>query len=99
MNSLFQLRNLPIPANLSNRMNMCAKIITAREKEENIANQWNPTTREMFTALLDSARKLGCNNCLKVVVADWFIFIQITGLRCAEYAQKTQSTVDEHEYP
>jgi hypothetical protein len=80
-------------------MNMCAKIITAREKEENIANQQNPITREMFTALLDSARKSECNNSLKAVVADWFIFIQITGLQCAEYAQKTQSTVNKHEYP
>ena len=36
---------------------------------------------------------------VKTVVADWFILIRITGLRCAEYAQKTQSTFDEHEYP
>jgi hypothetical protein len=27
------------------------------------------------------------------------IFVQITGLRCAEYAQKTQTVVDEHIYP
>ena len=39
INSLFRLRNLPIPADLSDRMSMCAKIISAREKEENIANQ------------------------------------------------------------
>ncbi len=78
---------------------MCAKIITAREKEENIANQWNLITREMFAALLDSARKSECNDSLEAVVANWFIFTRITGLQCAEYAQKTQSAVQEHEYP
>jgi hypothetical protein len=57
INSLFRLCNLPIPANLSNRMNTCAKTITAQEKEENIANQRNTITREMFAALLDTARK------------------------------------------
>jgi hypothetical protein len=99
INSLFQLHNLPIPANLSDRMNMCAKFITAREKEENIANQRNPITREMFTALLDSARRSESKDSIKAVIADWFTLIRITGLRCAEYAQKTQSAVDKHEYP
>ncbi len=37
---------------------------------------------------------------LKVKVADWMIIVQNTGLCCAEYAQKTQSGVDEeHIYP
>ncbi len=53
----------------------------------------------MFAALLDLAKKSECNDSLEVVVADWFIFIRITSLGCAEYAQKTQSPVDEHEYP
>ena len=34
-----------------------------------------------------------------MVVADWFTLIQITGLCCAEYAQKTQTSYDKHEYP
>jgi hypothetical protein len=75
---------------------MCAKIITAHEKEENIANQWSPITREMFAALLDTASKSKCIDSLEAVITDWFILICITGLRCAEYAQKTQSAVDEH---
>jgi hypothetical protein len=53
----------------------------------------------MFAALLDLARNSECNNSLKAVVTNWSMFIRITGLRCAEYAQKTQSAVDEHEYP
>ncbi len=78
---------------------MCAKIITTREKEENIANQRNPITKEMFAALLDSARRSESKDSIKAVIADWFNLIRITGLQCAEHAQKTQSAVDEHEYP
>jgi hypothetical protein len=52
----------------------------------------------MFAALCDQANNAS-DNSLEVVVADWFKFIRITGLRCAEYAQKTQSAFDEHKYP
>jgi hypothetical protein len=52
----------------------------------------------MFTALLDLANKSPVNS-LEAVIADWFILIRITGLQCAEYAQKTQAAFDEHEYP
>jgi hypothetical protein len=99
INSLFCLRNFPIPGNLSDQANMCAKIITARKKEENIANQRSPITREMFAPLLDTASKSNCIDSLEAVVADWFILIRITGLPCAEYAQKTQSAVGEHVHP
>jgi hypothetical protein len=99
INSLFCLCNLPIPADLSDRANMCTRIITAREKEENIANQWSPITREMFATLLDTASKSKSIDSLEAVVADWFTLILITGLRCAKNAQKTQSTVKEHVYP
>jgi hypothetical protein len=34
-----------------------------------------------------------------MVIVDWFTLIQITGLCCAEYAQKTQTSYDEHKYP
>jgi hypothetical protein len=77
---------------------MCSKILLGREREEDIARQWSPITREMFTALLDLANKSPVGS-LEAVVADWFILIRIIGLRCAEYAQKTQSAFDEHEYP
>ena len=98
INTLFRLRHFNNPADLSDRTNMCYKIILAREKEENIARQRSPITREMFAALLDLAKKSPVDS-VEAVVADWFILIRITGLRCAEYAQKTQSTFDEHEYP
>jgi hypothetical protein len=77
---------------------MCSKIILARDKEEEIASRWNPITREIFAALLESGAKSATDS-LKGVVADWFDFIRIAGLQCAEYAQKTQIAVNEHEYP
>ncbi len=36
---------------------------------------------------------------LKAVVTNWFTFIRVTGLRLAEYMQKTKSKVDVHNYP
>ncbi len=98
INTLFHLCHFDIPADLSDRTNMCFKIIHAREREENIARQRSPITREMFAALLELAKKSPVDS-IEAVVADWFILIRITGLGCAEYAQKTQSTFDEHEYP
>ncbi len=77
---------------------MCSRIILVREREENIARHQSPITRKMFTALLDLGKKLPVDS-VEAVVADWFTFIRITGLHCAEYAQKTQSTFDEHVYP
>jgi hypothetical protein len=77
---------------------MCTKIIVAREKEECIARQQSPITRKIYSALLDQANKSLIDS-VETVVFDWFMLIQLTGLRCAEYAQKTQTNVEEHEYP
>jgi hypothetical protein len=77
---------------------MCSKIILAREREENVARQRNPITREIYSALLDLAKESDINS-LESVVADWFTLIRITGLRCSEYAQKSQPEVDEYKYP
>ena len=98
INILFKLRDFDPPADLSDRTNMCTKIIVAREKEECIARQRSPITSEIYSTLLDQANKSLIDS-VKTVVFDWFTLIQITGLRCAEYAQKTQTNVEEHEYP
>ncbi len=97
INILFQLCHFNISADLSDHANMCSKIILAREREENIARQRSPITREMYSTMLDLANKPPINS-LETAVADWFTLIRITGLRCAEYAQKIQSAIDEHEY-
>jgi len=39
INKLFQLRNFKPPADLSDGTNMCARILFAREKEEDITRQ------------------------------------------------------------
>ena len=98
INILFKLRNFDPPADLSDRTNMCTKIIAVREKEECIAWQKNPITCEIYSALLDQAEKSLVDSA-ETVVFDWFTLIQIKGLRCAEYAQKTQTNLEEHKYP
>ena len=56
INNLFQLRNFKPPADLSDQTNMCVRIIFAREKEEDIARQQSPITKEMFASLLKLAK-------------------------------------------
>ncbi len=53
----------------------------------------------MFAALLDLARRSESKDSIEAVIANWFTLIRTTGLQCVEYAQKTQSAVNEHEYP
>jgi N-acyl-L-homoserine lactone synthetase len=48
---------------------MCFKIIYAREREENIARQRSPITREMFAALLNLAKKSTVDS-IEDVIAD-----------------------------
>jgi hypothetical protein len=98
VNILFQLQYFDIPANLSDQANLCTKIIATQEKEENIANTQSPITREMFATLPRTAKKSPIDS-LEPVVADWFTFIRITGLRCAECTQKTQMAFNKHKYP
>ncbi len=97
INTLFKLLNFDPPANLSDRTSMCTKIIVAREKEECIAWQQSPITCKIYSALLDQAKKTLVDSA-ESLFFDWFTLIWITGLRCAEYAQKTQTNVKEHEY-
>jgi hypothetical protein len=77
---------------------MCSKIILAREKGESVTQQRSPINREIYSALIDQANKSPADS-VETVVADWFTLILITGLCCAEYAQKTQTSYDEHKYP
>ena len=74
INILFKLRNFEPPADLSDRANMCVKIIVAREKEECIARQRSPITRKIYSALLNQAEKSLVNSA-KTIVFDWFTLI------------------------
>ena len=98
INTLFKLCKFDTPADLTNHAIICSKIILAREKEKSVARQRSPITHEIYSTLLDQARKSPLIS-PETVVADWFTLIRITGLHCAQYAQKTQTSNDEHKYP
>jgi len=89
INILFKLHDFDPLANLLDRTNMCTKIIIAREKEECIAWQRSPITREIYSTLLDQANKSLVDS-VETIVFNWYMLIRITGLRCAEYAQKNR---------
>jgi hypothetical protein len=97
INKLFELRSYPIPANLADKDNMMSKIIHAREREENIARHQSPLTREMNVEMARCAKASSCNS-IDAVLFDFFKLKRVGGFRVAEYAQKTQTKVDEFEY-
>jgi hypothetical protein len=68
---------------------MCSKIILARKKEESVTRQQSPITQKNYSTLLDQASKSPANS-LETAIADWFALIKITGMYCAEYAQKNR---------
>jgi hypothetical protein len=96
-NKLFELRNFPIPADLSDKSNMLSKIIHACECKENIAKQHNLLTKEMYVEMAKHA-KASPQDSVHSVLFNFFNLIRVGGFRVAEYAQKTQTKVDEFEY-
>ena len=98
INTLFRLREFPVPVDLSNKNNMCTRLIDALENEEVIAKQRNPITNEMFASMEKLARESPKDSAISTIF-DFFCLIRITGFRIAEYGQTTQTKVDMHEYP
>lgn len=98
INTLFELRNLPIPSDFKDPDNMCVKLHAALDKEENIAKQRSPLTKEMFARMVSLGKASPINSAISVLY-DWFCVIRIGGFRCAEYAQTKQTSIDVHEYP
>jgi hypothetical protein len=97
INKLFKLRNFPIPADLSDNSNMLFKIIQACERKENIARQQSPLTKEMYVEMAKHA-KTSSQDSVHSVLFDFFNLIRVGGFRVSEYAQKTQTKVDQFEY-
>jgi hypothetical protein len=93
------LRNCTIPADLSDKENVCTKIIKAREQEEDIARQRSPITNEIFAYLLNNARDGASQDSFEAVMTDFLIVIRLLSLRVSEYAQTTQNKIDVNEYP
>ena len=99
VNILFQLRGYTIPVDLSDKENICTKIVKAREREEDIARQRSPITNEMFVEILSNSQSNAMQDSFEVVMCDFLIIIRILGFRVSEYAQTTQNEIDVHEYP
>jgi len=100
VNILFQLRNCTIPADLSDKENICSIIIKAREQEEDIARQSSPITNEIFAYLLNHERVNALqDSSFEAVMTDFLIIIRLLGLRVSEYAQTMQNEIDVHKYP
>jgi hypothetical protein len=97
INKLFELRNFPIPADLSDKSNMLSKIIQACEREENIARQQSPLTKEMYVEMAKRAEAFSQDS-VHSILFDFFNLIRVGGFRFSEYAQKTQTKIDEFEY-
>jgi hypothetical protein len=55
INKLFEYCGLPIPADLSDKENISAKLLHAQEREERIARRRSPITKEMFVAIANCA--------------------------------------------
>ena len=98
MNKLFKLRGFHIPVDLSDRNNLCTKLIDTIETEEVIAKQQNPITNEMFVKMEKSAQESPRDSTISVIF-DIFCLIRITSFRVAEYGQTTQTMVDMQVYP
>jgi hypothetical protein len=85
INTLFELCNLPIPADISHKENMTAKLIHARECKETIARHRSPLSKEMYLAMAKLA-SASDQDSAELVTFDWFNIIKYTVFRVAEYA-------------
>ncbi len=97
-NTFSKLRGFPIPVDLSDRNNMCTRLIDAMEVEEVKAMHGNPITNDMFASMKKLAQESPRDSSI-LVLFDLFCLIRITGFRVVEYAQTTQTKIDDHEYP
>ena len=97
INTLFKLRGFAIPIDLSDKQNTCTRLIDEIEREETIAKQRSPLTKDMFVNMGRLAA-ISPKNSANSVLHDWFCLIRICGFRVAEYAQTTQTKIDVHQY-
>lgn len=99
LNELFRARGFPLPVNFNDPDNLSNVIFKAWKEEETVAKQRAPLTPEIFAQMQKMADESGDQDSVESVVFDWFSLIRIIGCRGAEYAQKTQTKVEVHEYP
>ncbi len=89
VNTLFRLRYLPIPADLSDPNNMTTILINNMMREEQIARQRAPLDNEIFAELRRMAQASKCNNSVNMLLGDVVTLGRYIGPRLSKYAQKT----------
>ncbi len=94
---LFEHPNFPIPADISDKENLTAKLIHAQERKETITRCRSPLSKEMYVVMAKFANASDQDSA-ELVTFDWFNIIKYARLRVAEYAQTTQSKVDEFKH-
>jgi len=98
VNNLFLLRDFSPPVNFDDKQNMAAVIVHNLEREEDIATQRKPITMEMFAEIIKRGNASSASQETKLL-ASIAKLAKVIGPRSSEYAQKTISKVDCHEYP
>ena len=99
VNTLFRLRNMPAPADLSDPNNMSAMLINNMLQEEQIARQCAPLDNEIFTKICCVADASKTEDSANALLHDVVTLSRYIGPRLSEYAQKNQKKVDMHTYP
>jgi len=99
VNTLFRLRNMPPPANLSDPNNMSAILINNMLREEQIARQRAPLDNEIFAEICRVADASKTEDSANALLRDVITLSRYIGPRLSEYAQKNQKKVDVHTYP
>jgi hypothetical protein len=74
INTLFKLRGFAIPIDLSDKQNMCTRLIDEIERKETIAKQRSPLTKEMFVNM-GKLEAISPKNSANSVLHDWFCLI------------------------
>ncbi len=80
INIFFQLHNCTILVDLSDKENICTKIVKAREQEEDIARQRSPITNEIFAEILNNSQANALQDSFEVVMCGFLIIIRLLGL-------------------
>jgi hypothetical protein len=76
---------------------MTSKLIHVQERNETIDRCRSPITREMFVEIANLVCDSDHNSTVSVTF-DWIALGRILGLWVTEYAQTTQSQINEYEY-
>ena len=99
VDTLFRLRNMPAPADLSDPNNMSAMLINNMLREEQIARQRAPLDNDIFAEIRRVADASKSDDSANMLLRDVVTLGRYIGPRLSEYAQKTQKKVEVHTYP